>query len=280
MFRFPWRKRKDNGAASPSPERPELPELHPDNPAQSPHLVLHDDEGRAPDLTFDLVDLLLRVMKEESISAKRHGDSLELDNGLILQPGFLSLQSIGKHMRCSTVIQVNHPSLCPNGLFEFQHANGTTPEDAFLNGFRNWTWMDLVALSAALLDEPGSCLTMRLELADGRTRRVVFSPFSHFMSDPPEAGTPAAEEVEKYCPCCLFSAAHEAFRTPVEQHGTVGIRMYACVHADGAQADCRIDGVDHPDGAAALLAYASSWLPKGDIEFRKQYVVVHDWLPT
>lgn len=274
MFGF-LRGKSKSPTAPAIPAAPTIPPQRPDNPGSGWQLVLREENAEAPDLSFDLVELLRRALEEEGVVAHRHEGCLELDNGMMLQPLFLEMQGTEGRIRSATTIQTNHPTLCPEGIFEFQHANGETPEDALLNGFRSWVRMDFMTLSAALKDET-RCTTMRFVLPDGRTRHIVLGPFTHYMAEPPAAGTPAAEEAEKFCPCCLFSSAHEALMPYVEAQGTVCLRLFAYRSGDVANADCRANGLDAPDGAEALKRYAAEWLPKGEMEFRKQYVVVYD----
>lgn len=252
-----------------------IPPQRADNPGSGWQLVLRDENAEAPDLSFDLVELLRRALEEEGFIAHRREGGLELDNGLTLQPRFLEMEGSDGRIRSATTLQTNHPTLCPEGLFEFQHASGETPEDALLNGFRNWAQMDFATLSAALKDTD-ACMTMRFVLPDGRTRHIALGPFTHYMAEPPAADTPAAEEAEEFCPCCLFSSAHEALMPYVEAQGTVGLRLFACRNGDVPDADCRANGIDAPEGAEALKHYAAQWLSKGEMEFRKQYVVVYD----
>lgn len=257
------------------PAAPPIPPQRADNPGSGWQLVLREENAEAPDLSFDLVELLRRALEDEGFVAHRREGCLELDNGLMLQPRFLEMEGADGRIRSATTIQTNHPTLCAEGLFEFQHASGETPEDALLNGFRNWVQMDFATLSAAL-ENATACTTMRFILPDGRTRHIALGPFTHYMAEPPAAGTPAAEEAEKFCPCCLFSSAHDALMPYVRAQGTVGLRLFACRNGDVPNADCRANGLDAPEGAEALKRYAAEWLPKGEMEFRKQYVVVYD----
>ena len=49
-----------------------------------------------------------------------------------------------------------------------------------------------------------------------------------------------------------------------------GIRLFAARNSEGgAEADCRINGVDWAPGAAALLEYVATWPDRG-FEYRKQ----------
>jgi hypothetical protein len=266
---------KQAGAGAPAVTEP-LPPLHPENPGQGSVLILRAEGGDAPDLEFDLVALLQDVLQEEGVAARRRDEALALDNGLLLQPRFLEVQGANGGVRSATTLQIDHPHLCPGGLFEYQHPAGSDVADALRNGFRNWTQMDRVALSAALQPGTDTCMTMRKTLVDGRERRIVLGPFSHYMSEPPETGTAAAEEAGKFCPCCLFSSMDETVMSLIESTGTLGLRLFASRSTEGAMADCRVNGIDHPEAAEALRRYAAGWLPKGDFEFRKQYVVIHD----
>jgi hypothetical protein len=65
--------------------------------------------------------------------------------------------------------------------------------------------------------------------------------------------------------------------TPVlESEGFYAIRYYAARDPNGnPQADCPINGQDHPDGAAALRDYVLEW-PRTGVEFRKQYVILQN----
>lgn len=285
MFKFPWtRKRPARGSEShQQPEEvettapsPDIPPRHADNPATATRLLLRDESGQGNDLEFDLTFLLHQVLAENGLPADRHEDALFMHNGLILQAGFLSMEGEDGRIRSSTTVQTNHPELFPAGLFEFQHASGGSPEDALLNGFRSWAWMDLVALDGALQEKPDNCMTMVMGVPDGRKRRIVLSPFTHYMAEPPESGTDAAEEVEKYCPCCLLTSALEVLMPVIGQEGPLGLRLFAATIEGATQADCRANGDDVPEAAEALRAYASTWLPKGHMEFRKQYAIVHD----
>lgn len=271
MFGF-FRRKSD----PPAPPAPPIPPLHPLNPAEASVLILRANDGSAAEQRFDMADLLMRALQEAEVPARRHGDALFLDDDLIVQPRFVEMEGADGRIRSATTVQANHPRLYPDGLFEYQHGFGVSPEDALMNGFRGWAAMDHSTLAGALADRPESCLIMQMTLADGRERRVVMGPFSHYMAEPPEAGTAVAEEAEKFCPCCLFSNVHPALAPLIETPGTIGLRLFASRSGDETNADCRANGLDHPEGADALRHYAAAWLPKGNFEFRKQYVVIHD----
>lgn len=271
-----FRRNPGPPAPPPEPPAPSIPPLHPLNPAEASVLLLRANDGSGAEQRFDMVDLLLQALQETEVPARRHGDALLLDDNLIVQPRFVEMEGADGRVRSATTIQADHPRLYPDGLFEYQHGFGTSPEDALMNGFRGWATMDRVTLAGALEDKPDSCLIMQIPLADGRQRRVVMGPFSHYMSESPEAGTPAAEEAEKFCPCCLFSSVHKALDSLIEPPGTIGLRLFASVNDGVASVDCRANGFDHAEGAEALKAYTADWLPKGRFEFRKQYVILHD----
>ena len=50
----------------------------------------------------------------------------------------------------STVIESQHPVLFADGLFEYQHANGTDEQASLLSGFQAWVRVDLATLQTAI----------------------------------------------------------------------------------------------------------------------------------
>jgi hypothetical protein len=59
-----------------------------------------------------------------------------------------------------------------------------------------------------------------------------------------------------------------------------GIRYFVMRDQEGVySADFRINGLDFDPGKAALIEYAKKW-PGSGFQFRKQYVVVHDFSVT
>ena len=252
-----------------------IPPLRQDNPGDGAFVDYRVEEtGELQQ--FDLTAMLQQALASESVRSKPHKQALELENGLILQPRFFDCESHSNGMRTATTIQVDHPQLLPGGLFEFQHSLGPDFGQSLRLGFEQWALTDLATLSDALLTEPEHSMAMRFDLADGRVRRAIFGPFTHFLIQPPAPGTAEAEEVEKFCPCCLFTNALDGLKPLLEQPGTVGLRLFASRDTDGAKADCRVNGIEWSDGADALRAYAETWLPKGELEFRKQYILLHD----
>jgi hypothetical protein len=256
--------------------RKSIPPLRPDNPGDVAFVDYRTaDTGQL--LRLDLTAMLQQVLASENIRSKARKQALELDNGLILQPRYLDCESHPNGMRTATTIQVDHPDLLPDGLFEFQHAWASDFEQSLRSGFEQWIRTDLATLSDALLPDPVHSMTMRFDLADGRARRAIFGPFSHFLAHPPAPETAEAEKIEKFCPCCLFTNALDGLKPLLERADTVGLRLFAARDTDGAQADCRVNGIEYQEGADALRTYAESWLPKGELEFRKQYILLHDF---
>ena len=77
-------------------------------------------------------------------------------------------------VRTVTTMQVNHPELSPDGVFEFQHSTGDNVADSISRGFDQWLQMDFVPLLDALRPKPEACtvLEMALPAKDGRPARV------------------------------------------------------------------------------------------------------------
>jgi hypothetical protein len=223
------------------------------------------------------VTVLAATMKKHRHTVKSHGNWLEHpDSGFSILPQLVELVPLDDGgVRTISTVQVNHPTLVPNGVFEFQHAAGSTAEQSLANAFEGWTLGDFVALTEAVRDTPGQCMTMIMELPasnghPGRKRRVILGPVAHYRQNPP-----ASEEEHPFCPCCMLTQSAEAFKEVIDVEDFRGLRFYSARDDAGqAMADCRVNGEDFERGIQALREYASTW-PTAGYEFRRQFVVVH-----
>jgi len=227
---------------------------------------------------FDVVNEAAAAFKSRSHAVTAHKTWLEHgDSGFLIQPQLAELQLLeGGGVRTVTTMQVNHPTLIPAGVFEYQHSTGDTVVRSLTNGFDQWVQTDFVTLLDALRVKPQSCTMMEMTFPakDGepeRVRRAVLGPVTHMAQTPPNA---AAEGHPPFCPCCLLTNSFEAFRDLIEGDAFYGLRLFALRDGDGnPDADCRVNGDNWDKGAQALRAYASTW-PAAGYEFRKQYVVL------
>lgn len=240
---------------------------------------------------FNMTDLTDRVLKSGGHAIKRHDGWLEHPaSGFMLVPLLVDLspKEDGGVQTCTT-IQINHPTLAPNGIFEYQHSIGDSLAESICEGIDQWMQVDFVTLLDALQSETRECTTLQMEFpeSDGhpaRIRRAVLGPVAHMMTEPPPPEEkPVAEPVDEeacdadhdFCPCCLLTRSLDAFMPLMEGDGLYAIRMFAARNQDGStDSDCRVNGEDFEPGAAALREYATTW-PNAGVEFRKQYVVLH-----
>ena len=224
-------------------------------------------------------DATLRQWLLEALLAEGHAGELA-DEGVILASGLCVDAEFGEaHARAQGDVRIAtrtlawHPDF-PDGLMEYQHANGRDVRDACRNGFRQWARLDLVAIHDAVAAAQPRCMQMDMAFpatddAPAHRRRVVLGPIARFggakQDDDPE---------HPFCPCCLFTHGIESFQPLLQEDEVLGVRLFASRNADGTfEADCRVNGEDYPDGAAALREYAATWAGTG-FEFRKQYVVL------
>jgi hypothetical protein len=221
---------------------------------------------------FDTLPILADVLKLRSINFRRDSESLELGNGFLARPQFVELQpQPDGSVRTTTTLELNHLVLCPLGTFEYQHSIGSTAENSVRKGFEDWATYDLPVFRDALREKPEDCLGFELGLRStptptGAKRRILLGPPTYVVARPPEK-----EEAHPFCPCCIFRACFEAFREKMEQDAFYGVRFFALRNEAGAaQADCRVNGIDWPAGAAALLDYVRTWPDRG-FEYRKQF---------
>jgi hypothetical protein len=228
--------------------------------------------------TVNLVTVAAQVMTQHQHTVAAHQDWLEHpDSGFALLPQLVDMQPLDDGgARTVTTIQIHHPILAPEGVFEYQHSAGDNVEQAVARGFDQWVQVDFVPLLEALRPKPSTCtaLEMSFPAKDGkpeRWRRAVLGPVMHYMAKPPKT---QPEEEHPFCPCCLLTRSFMAFKEMMEGEAFFCLRLFASRDERGVpQADCRVNGDDWTQGAEALCAYAATWPPAG-YEFRKQYVVL------
>jgi hypothetical protein len=270
------------------------------------------DAGREADATADSggaaapgSDSALALLAE-ALAKHGHGISPRTDHLFDEISGFSIACKVheairGEDGRAQTVstVSVLHPSLAPDGLFEFQHSWGPDVRASLLAGFDRWVQTDYVTLVDSTLATPAKCTVLEMEFpatADrpARKRRAVLGPVEHLQTDPPSSPQPPrpaspgrlpadreeddadADAEHAFCPCCLLTRSFDAFKDLLEADGYYGVRMFAMRGSDGdASADCRVNGDDFDAGKHGLVSYVETWPPAG-LEFRKQYVVIQD----
>jgi hypothetical protein len=101
---------------------------------------------------FNLVPLLASVLKElEHPVESEESWLVHTDSGFVLVPRLVQLAPLEKGgVHTTTTIQASHPSLMPDGAFEYQHATGDNVEDSLRKGFDQWARTNFVALLDAL----------------------------------------------------------------------------------------------------------------------------------
>ena len=243
---------------------------------------------------YDLPPLLASVLREREHVAQSEKSWLVLQgSGFILTPQLVYLQPLDEgDVRTTTTIQTNHPTLVPDGVYEYQHSTGNSVEDSVRKGFDLWVQTDLVALLDALQPNPKTCTTLQMTFPEkdgkpGNFRRAILGPVTQFVQDQriyvvqhEMSGSPGGVHEERcenheFCPCCLLTNSFEAFKELIESTRFYGLRLFAARDGNGVpQADCRVNGKDWEKGAEALRRYVTTW-PGTGYEFRNQYVVLH-----
>jgi hypothetical protein len=238
-------------------------------------------DGRSWREEVDIVALAATTLARHEHAVERQGEWLHHpESGFAIVPRIVTFEPLtdgGVHT--VTTVQVNHPVLAPDGVFEYQHAIGDGLGEAISSGFSQWAELDFVALLDALQPQAKSCAVMEMAFPEkdgrpARKRRAVLGPVVRMGQQPPPAPGGEEEGGHCFCPCCLLTRSFETFRPLIEGDQLYCLRMYAFRDADGtAGADCRINGEDFEVGAQALREYAKSWPPAG-IEYRKQLVIL------
>jgi hypothetical protein len=255
-----------------------VPPFSAENPGVGVQLqVEFSDDEETWEEEVSALDSLATVLEARGISFERTDELLELADGLIVRPQFFQLNPRDDgSVQTSTTIEINHPTLCADGMFEYQHSIGETLDESLQRGFAGWADTDLPVFLDALREQPEDCSSMMMEYpAEGsmpaRKRQILFGPPTQTAAR--QQQEPADEE-HSFCPCCLLTNCLDAFEEQLKSDSFHGVRLFASRNSEGlAEADCRINGVDFPAGAAALLKYVATWPGKG-FEMRKQFVAI------
>jgi hypothetical protein len=257
-------------------KRKPSPEKIPTNPGIGPKSkIAFTDGDRTWTETVDVVELAYQAFRKHGYAVRNRTTWLDhIESGYAILPLLVSMQPSERGVSTTTTMQVNHPTLTPKGVFEYQHSFGDTTAGSITAGFEQWLQTDFVTLLDAARDKPKTCTMMDMEFPDGderaaRVRRAILGPVAHYMQKPP----PQTEE-HPFCPCCMLTRTFDIVQRHLSSDDFTCIRFYAARDENGdPQADCRVNGEDWEEGAEALRVYASSW-PEAAFEFRKQYVVL------
>lgn len=251
--------------------------------APSPaHTATHADDASSDRVTA--TDLLSQVLLGAGYPVEICSATIEhRASGYSFQPHLVTSERLADGgYRSVSVIEVRHPLLPVEGVFEYQHAAANTASAAFVEGFENWLRTDLVVFLDALLPQPEHCTFWEMDFPastphPARRRRAVLGPVAHFIASGPHATGAYVEGQHAFCPCCLLTRSGDAFKPLIQGTDTAAIRLFAAREADGTPlADCRVNGEDFEEGAEALRHYATTWPETGSYEFRKQYVLIFD----
>jgi hypothetical protein len=273
------------------------PTPNPNNPGKSTTLEVdcYEDSQQQTFIgkqTIDLVTLLSDVLLVQGQKLSREGNWLRLDNGFWLLPQWFACETRPDGFtRTGTTIEINHPTLAPNGLFEYQYAGSKDGATAsFLEGLNQWAQTDAVALFDSMRAQPQDCISTVQTFSGSadkpeHSRRIIFGPTTHFAAEPKSDASVQKDdsssesdddEHDEFCPCCLFTRSLEAFQPILESSDYAAIKMFAYRDEDGnIDSDCRVNGMDFEEGKKALMEYVKTW-PQRGFEYRKNLAVVQN----
>lgn len=231
--------------------------------------------------TDNLVTSLAATLKALGHEAKVMGDWVEF-GGFSLLPQVVNVEPLeNSGVKTAITIQVAHDALLPAGIFEYQYSSGTDVRDSFAKAFQSWADLDLPVFLDAQRAKATTCMVMQASPGSESSsalppdRRLVFGPTLQMVQNPE-----TIKGKHDFCPCCLFTNSIDAFDALLKDKAFYGIRLFASRDAEGRiEADCRVNGVDRPEAAAALMRYVQTWPDRG-FEYRKQYVCIQTREPA
>ena len=237
---------------------------------------------------INLVDMLYFSLKAENYRVKNKGDYVYMpDSGLQLLPKFVNSQlsdSNSGTILTTVTIQFHHSKKFPGGSFEFIHGFGLDFQAAIKKGFSDWCVAEYLVLHETFANVEPRLTHLVVPHQDNiGNRRIVLGPIT-YLADPvvhhskenlESLDTSENQDHPAGCPCCLLTNTFETFKPWIEESlGFAAFRFFISRSKKGEfDADCRINGIDIPEGREALINYAKTWSGT-DLEFRKQYIVV------
>jgi hypothetical protein len=245
---------------------PRPPAPAPDNPGRGRTVrVAFSNAQRTWEETDDLVTSLATTLDALGHETKVMGDWVKFGE-FSLVPQVVNVEPLeNSGVKTAITIQIAHDALIPGGIFEYQNSSGTDVRDSFAKAFQSWADLDLPVFLDAQRAKPAMCMVMQMP----PDRRLVFGPTLQMVQNPE-----TIKGEHDFCPCCLFTNSIDAFDALLKDQAFYGVRLFASRDAEGhIEADCRVNGVDRPEGAAALIRYAQTWPDRG-FEDRKQSVCI------
>lgn len=255
------------------------PPSDPENPGLGCTInVTFSNNDRSWTEDADLLSSLAGALSAAGHPIIRRKSWIEVNRDFTIMPQVIAVHPLADGgVRTSTTLQVAHRTLVPGGVFEYQYSTGDDIKSALRKAFEAWVASDFPVFLDALLAQPDKCTTMQMisgaqSDADG-DRRLIFGPPTHAVS----YSALTKEASHDFCPCCLFTNTHDAFKEILTGTQFHGVRLYAVRNTDGSlEADCRVDGREWVAGKEALIQYAETWPDRG-FEYRKQYVGIQSW---
>jgi hypothetical protein len=262
------------------------PMLSQSNPGNGTHFeISYDEEGTKNFELVDLIEMMVILFKKTGEKITKHDGWIEhIASGLQILPQFVDLETYPDgSVRTQSTIQLSHPDYFPEGIFEFQHSDGSTVVHSLFFGFAQWQQQCLNTILDSLRAEPEDCHAIRtmVPVRNGLPQHARKATFGHVLQLTAEQETivvanEQADPDHSFCDCCLFTKNLKTFAPLFESNRYYCLLLYAARYPNGdIVADCRINGEDFPEGISTLIEYAATWPGQG-FESRKQYVVLNN----
>lgn len=251
------------------------------NPAHDGTITLtwQTEAGETGEDVIELPKLLQQTLAEQDWATEIIDEKwvYQPDTGYYFLPLLWNFELEDGLFKSASTIQIHHPELFPNGIFEYQYSFGgrETLDEALLSGFDTWLKTDWETLLDAALPHEARHLHLKMQFDDKQLNRLVLLGSVGFY--PPKDETcHTDDEHGEFCECCLFTQSLEAFKPLLESPECYAIRVFVSRDDEGeVTADCRVNGEDWNNAVDALKNYAKTWTNDG-ISFRKQYIIIRN----
>lgn len=175
------------------------------------------------------------------------------------------------------LIQVHglHPKFTEGDFVEFAFGLGKDVEEATDRAASHWVNNEFVVLHAYLCgNDPGVKVmeTVSQTGSDQHGWDILLGPVQ-CMNDSTVAGAPELNEENLFD---MYACLRNSMAAYLWQEQFLYVKCFALKSSNGnIEVDCRLNGVEWPEGKEDIRAFANTWEFPGGFHSRKQFFIMH-----
>lgn len=171
---------------------------------------------------------------------------------------------------CQLTLKLLVPGYFEQPLLERVNAFAASDAEALNQAIQQWLGEDFHAFRTLISGLEGPAVRANMRVADsGKLARkgaweAILGPL--WMAN--------MEGAQSCCQHCLFTALLPEIDKIQAVRQPFAVKIFASNQQGKAQADCRLNGGEFPDGAAAAAQAAAAWKVSDGLEMRRQFMLL------